>query len=261
MRAGALIRSLSIIAAVAAAGACARAEPLCRKETFEEARYAVCEVDAGADIRLFLNDAAGAPYGEFGALKDALGADGETLLFAMNAGMYRDDRSPVGLYIEDSDMRRALNRADCSGNFCLKPNGIFWIGAEPRRAFVADTDSYAARAPKTGAIYATQSGPMLVIDGAIHKAFNPASESRKYRNGVGVRDGEAGAARAVFVIADSPVTLHAFARFFRDRLGCRDALYLDGSISRLYAPELKRDDDGARMGPIIGVIAAKGNQP
>lgn len=208
-------------------------------------------------MRLFLNDASGAPYGEFDALSAALAEKGETLRFAMNAGMYREDRSPVGLYVERGEALRGVNQADCDGNFCLKPNGIFWIGGDQRRAHVAETDAYLKRAPQTGAVYATQSGPMLVIDGAIHPKFNPASESKKYRNGVGVRTDDESSERVVFVISDSPVTLYAFARFFRDRLKTQNALYLDGSISRLYAPELNRNDDGARMGPIVGVVAAK----
>ena len=246
-------RFISLGLAAVIAVSCARAAPACRNETFESARYTVCTADA--DVRLFLNDAAGAPYGEFDTLNAALAEKGETLLFAMNAGMYHDDRSPVGLYVENGEARRGVNSAECDGNFCLKPNGVFWVSADPRRAFVGDTGAYLERAPKTGAWYATQSGPMLVIDGVIHPKFNPASESRKYRNGVGVVHGEGQTESVIFVISDTPVTLYAFARFFRDRLKAENALYLDGSISRLYAPELKRNDDGARMGPIVGAVA------
>ena len=48
------------------------------------------------------------------------------------------------------------------------------------------------------------------------------------------------------------MTFHEFGRLFRDGLGARDALYFDGSISRLYAPALNRADFGRRLGPIIG---------
>ena len=98
---------------------------------------------------------------------------------------------------------------------------------------------------------ATQSGPLLVIDGALHPRFLPQSDSRYIRNGVGVsRDMKT----AWFAISDAPVTFHQFARFFRDGLGARNALYFDGSISRLYAPGLRRADWGRRMGPIIGYV-------
>lgn len=245
-----MMRLLLLCLAATTASACARAEPACRKAEHDGARYAVCVFAPGADIRLFLDDAAGAPYGEFDALKAALEARGETLRFAMNAGMYTEARRPVGLYVEAGETRRGINRADCAGNFCLKPNGVFWIDAEGA-AHVATTDAFSEAAAGESARYATQSGPMLVIDGALHPRFSAASESRKYRNGVGVREDGA----VVFVLTDEPVTFHAFATLFRDGLGARNALYLDGSISRLYAPELDRDDAGEAMGPIVAVVA------
>jgi uncharacterized protein YigE (DUF2233 family) len=103
--------------------------------------------------------------------------------------------------------------------------------------------------------YATQSGPMLVIGGDLHPKFLKASDSLNIRNGVGV---SADGARAVFAISDDPVNFHTFARLFRDGLGLPDALYLDGSISRLYAPELGRHDGGFPMGPIVGTVVPKG---
>ena len=91
---------------------------------------------------------------------------------------------------------------------------------------------------------------MLVIDGRIHPKIRPDGTSAKIRNGVGVDDrGE-----VLFVIADEPVTFDVFARLFRDGLGCRDALFLDGTLSALYAPELKRDDEFEPIGPIVGVV-------
>lgn len=99
--------------------------------------------------------------------------------------------------------------------------------------------------------FATQSGPMLVIGGEIHPRFLKDSDSLKRRNGVGVtEEGE-----AVFVLADTPVRFYDFAAFFRDELKTPNALYLDGTISRLYAPELERNDPGEVMGPIVGVVA------
>ena len=98
----------------------------------------------------------------------------------------------------------------------------------------------------------SQSGPMLVIDGELHPRFLPSSDSRYVRNGVGVSDD---GRTAWFAISDQAVTFHEFGRFFRDGLGARDALYFDGSISRLYAPELGRADWGRSLGPIIGIVA------
>jgi uncharacterized protein YigE (DUF2233 family) len=167
----------------------------------------------------------------------------------MNGGMYQEDRRPVGLYVENGREAAPLNRRSGGGNFHLLPNGVFWIGADG--AHVTETTRYAALRPKP--IYATQSGPMLVIDGAIHPKFRADSESAKIRNGVGLCHGE-----ARFAISDAPVTFRAFALFFRDRLGCANALFLDGSISALDAPELGRSDVWRpAMGPIIALVAKR----
>ncbi|HBS36121.1 MAG TPA: hypothetical protein DEA50_13765 [Parvularcula sp.] len=237
---------------LAASFAPAAALAACREEAAGAARYAVCDFNPQTDdIRLFLNGADDVPYAEFSRVRAALEAKGETLLFAMNAGMYRKDRTPVGLYIENGEELKKISTKDGPGNFHLKPNGVFWIWAEDgyRGAHVRETAVYLKSAHDVIA-FATQSGPILVIDGAIHPKFLPEGTSRKRRNGVGVRaDGT-----LVFAISDTPVTFHEFASYFRDALNCPNALYLDGAISRIYAPEIGRDEPGLPMGPIVGVV-------
>jgi uncharacterized protein YigE (DUF2233 family) len=231
------------------------AHAACREETAGAARYAVCEFNpATDDIRLFLNGEAGRPLGEFDLVNVALAAKGETLLFAMNAGMYHKDRTPVGLYVEAGVEQKKLSTSDGPGNFHLKPNGVFWIWVEDgnRGAHVRETDDY-LRAAHDVVAYATQSGPMLVIDGEIHPKFLVDATSRKRRNGVGVRDDGA----VVFAISDTGVTFHEFATYFRDALKCSNALYLDGAISRLFSTDLGRNDPGLAMGPIVGVVVPK----
>lgn len=229
------------------------AEAACRTETRGETDYVVCAFHpARDDIRLFLNDEAGAPYGDFAPIAAALEADGEMLVFAMNAGMYHKDRSPVGLYVEGREEKRKASTRDGPGNFHLKPNGVFWVMDDKEghvAAFVSKTDEFLDSAHFIRE--ATQSGPMLVIDGALHPKFLPDSTSRKRRNGVGVRED----GTVVFALSDTPVTFHEFATYFRDELKTPNALYLDGTISRLYAPELSRNDPGLAMGPIVGVVA------
>lgn len=210
--------------------------------------YAVCTVDlATEELRLFLYDGSGAPYGQFGAVERALREDGETLGFAMNAGMYHNDRAPVGHYVEDGrEVMRVIPNAG-PGNFGLLPNGVFCI--REGRADVIETLRFVAQSPDC--TYATQSGPMLVIDGALHPRFLVDSTSRYVRNGVGTSaDGKT----AVFVISRSSVTFHDFGSLFRDRLGLPNALFLDGNISRLYAPDLNRNDIGFSLGPIVGTV-------
>ena len=230
------------------AAAPAQAAPVCAPRDFASARYAVCSFDARRDdIRLYWADAQRKPYGSFAALAQDLAAHGRTLRFAMNGGMFGDDLAPVGLYVEDGKRRvRADTRAGAS-NFHLLPNGVFWIGDGV--AGVEETSRYLAEPP--AARYATQSGPMLVIDGRIHPKIQPTGTSAKIRNGVCVREG----ATAIFAIAEEPVTFYAFARLFRDGLSCANALFLDGSISSLYAPELGRDDELWPLGPVIAVTA------
>jgi uncharacterized protein YigE (DUF2233 family) len=237
------VRRAFLLAVAALLAACAPAAAGCRMLR----DVAVCEAPSGGDLRVLLRDGPGALYGEFDPLRRDLAGRGEVLRFAMNAGMYQPDRSPVGLLVQDGAALQPLNTADaCGGNFCLKPNGVFWTDAAG--AHVAATEAYLAAAPTPA--FATQSGPMLVVDGAIHPKLSPASTSLYVRNGVGQRaDGS-----VVLALTDAPMSLYAFAQFFRDTLKAENALYLHGAISRLYAPELGRNDPGARMGPILAFV-------
>ncbi|MEQ1929694.1 MAG: phosphodiester glycosidase family protein [Parvularculaceae bacterium] len=247
--------AIRVAAALCALGcAAARAAPHCAETTVRETPYVVCRFDPKADdIRLFHAGPDGEPYRHFGRLNEALHAHGERLLFAMNAGMFQANRAPVGLYVEGGVTRRPINNRDCDGNFCLKPNGVFWLSARGGAisAHVAATEAYLDKAKDVRD--ATQSGPMLVIDGALHPKFNKDSTSVYRRNGVGVTaEGE-----IIFAISDAPVTFHAFATLFRDDLKVSNALYLDGAISRLYSTELGRNEPGAALGPIVGVVASE----
>lgn len=205
----------------------------------------VVRVDlASEDLRLAWHDDAGQPFRRFARLADWTRAHGRRLVFAMNAGMYQVDASPVGLLVVDGVQRAPLNLTDGAGNFFLKPNGVFVVtDAGPR---VVAADAYAAIAK--GVRLATQSGPLLLKDGHVHPAFRPGSTSRLIRNGVC-----ASGRTAMFVISNRPVNFHEFAVFFRDVLHCRDALYLDGVVSSLYSTRLGRDDEGADLGPMFAV--------
>lgn len=219
----------------------------CRQIRFEETPFTVCEVDlAHHSLDLWLYDDQGDVIGNFGRLTSHLARRNQRLLFAMNAGMYHVDRAPVGLYVEDNERLRGLVTRAGPGNFGMLPNGVLCIGDD--RAEVMETTRYDDTRPDCR--HATQSGPMLVIDGALHPRFMADGTSRHIRNGVGTR---AGGRVAVFAISDERVNFHRFARLFRDVLKTPNALYLDGKISRLYAPDLGRADGGLPMGPILGV--------
>jgi uncharacterized protein YigE (DUF2233 family) len=223
--------------------------PRIGEQRYAGKRYIVCEVDLDRDrLELFWRDDAGRPFTTFDALAGSLRSKGRRLAFAMNAGMFREDYSPVGLYVEGGKQLRKLNRARGSGNFCWKPNGVFLLTRSGAR--VVETSRYPAHA--VGAVCATQSGPMLVIDGKLHPGFGKSSQSRLIRNGVGVVSPR----KVVFAIAQDPVNFHEFAAFFRDGLQCRNALYLDGSVSSLYSAALNRDDSWALLGPMVAVTVA-----
>ena len=222
----------------------------CKNVSFDGLSFAICEVDATTeDIRLFLNDDTGRPFGNFPAVDRALAQDGQTLAFAMNAGMYHEDRAPVGLYIEDGTETAGLVTRAGPGNFGLLPNGVFCV--QEGRALVIESLTFRDTAPDCR--FASQSGPMLVIDGALHPRFLPDSTSRFVRNGVGT---SADGTRVVFAISRQAVTFDQFGRLFRDGLKLPNALYFDGNVSRLYAPEIGRNDAGFRLGPIVGVVQA-----
>ena len=243
----AALAALACAAAIWAGPAAAACAPV----THEGRGHVVCTVQAGDDLRLWLRDAQGQVWGGFDRLARTLEAAGERLVFAMNAGMYHPDRAPVGLFLGEGAPEGRVVTSAGPGNFGMLPNGVFCMAAEgfavvESRAFAADPPACAA---------ATQSGPMLVIDGALHPRFLEDSTSRFVRNGVGVSgDGRT----AYFVISDRPVSFHEFARLFRDVLDTPQALYFDGNVSRLHAPGLGRSDRGRRLGPLVGLVEPAG---
>ena len=225
---------------------------LCERRDFDGQGYVVCTLNAAQEpgLKLWLNGPGGQPLGDFTAVRRNLAPD-EVLGFAMNAGMYHADYQPVGLYLSDGVRAGELVTGASNDNFGMLPNGVFCTGgARPYQ--VVESRAFAQSRPECR--LATQSGPMLVIDGALHPRFLIDSDSRHIRNGVGV---SADGGTAWFAISDRAVTFHEFGRLFRDGLGARDALYFDGSISRLYAPALNRADFGRRLGPIIGYTERK----
>lgn len=182
------------------------------------------------------------------ALKALTEQGGTKLVFATNAGIYMQDNSPLGLYVENGKQLRPLNlkKVPNGGNFYMQPNGVFLLTASEAQVVVSS-----AYAPYKGkAVFATQSGPMLVINGAINNTFTSGSANVNIRSGVGVMpDG-----KVVFAISDDFVNFYDFAIFFRDQLKCNNALYLDGAICRMYLPGLDRMELGGDFGAMIGIV-------
>ena len=220
----------------------------CQSMELERAAYTICEVDLRKHtVRLYWNRSDGTPYAYLSTLPRSLEGGTGRMLFATNAGMFDSNLKPVGLYVEQGRELVHANTKSGRGNFHMKPNGVFYISAD--RAVVAETQAFLKQRPQ--ADLATQSGPMLVMDGRLHPRFNRGSTSLKLRSGVGVRaDG-----KVIFAISQEAVSFDSFARLFRDGQSCPNALFLDGgSVSSLYAPTLNRSGNVLPLGPMLAVF-------
>ncbi len=212
-------------------------------------RFAARIVDPlNEPITFHLKDDSGQVFGNIGSLKGWMERRKKTVRFAMNGGMYMPDHSPVGLFIEDGKIIRKIDRrTEGSGNFLLQPNGVFGV-MDDGSAFVRRT---ADVINMLNVRYATQSGPMLVVNGAVNKIFTPGSKNLNIRNGVGkLADG-----RVVFAISREPVNFHEFATWFKEQ-GCSNALYLDGFVSKAFIPEEGIAELDGELGVLIAVIKA-----
>ena len=222
-------------------------KPPIEKEDKRKPRFAFYEVNPKTQtLKLYWKDKEGQNYQNFQTLKTALETQNEKLVFAMNGGMYLKDLSPQGLFVENGKVVKGVNRKKNDyGNFYMEPNGVFYWNAKGE-AHVQKTTSFQLT---DEVIYATQSGPMLLIDGEIHSNFMFGSNNLHYRNGVGILPN----GNVLFAISLEPVNFYDFAEFFRN-MRCENALYLDGFVSRMYLPEKGRTHiDKSTFGVIIGV--------
>ena len=220
------------------------AQSACATRLFEGSRFTACELKGGkVEVR---TSGPNGPYRNFAALQAALGKRADKVAFAVNAGMFDEDGKAIGLLVEDGKQLRAINRRKGGGNFHLMPNGVFLVRRDGSAAVVTSE----AYAPSKDVLFATQSGPMLVVDGKLHSAFDRDGSSKHFRNGVGIGpDGT-----PVFVISADPVSFGKFARFYRDNVKAKNALFFDGAVSSLWDPAAHRMDSHAPLGPMVVVF-------
>jgi uncharacterized protein YigE (DUF2233 family) len=213
--------------------------------------YVIRTVDPKKDdLRLYLKDDQGNFLRDFATLDKYVASKGGHLLFAANAGMFDPTTKPVGLLVQDGTEQSPLNLNDGTGNFFMKPNGVFLVN-EKHEAHIVDASEYAA--VLTPVVWATQSGPLLLNHSELHPDFIEGSANKKIRSGVGVRrDGT-----IVFALSAEPVNFYHFAAFFLAGQKCPNALFLDGDISAFYVPGAK-DDKPHSFGPMIGVVEKAG---
>ncbi|MBS7253085.1 phosphodiester glycosidase family protein [Flavobacterium branchiicola] len=197
-------------------------------EKYPEDLFLTYKVDVKKqDLKLVWKDEKGKRFGSIENLKFWAAKKNLTVDFAMNAGMYKTDHSPQGLYIENQKQLISLDTTNAEGNFYLKPNGVFFITTK-KVAVICRTEMFKNNKEIE---FATQSGPMLVIDGQIHSTFKEGAKNVNIRNGVGVLPN----GNVVFVLSKKEVNFYDFANYFKS-LGCKNALYLDGFVSRAYLP-------------------------
>jgi uncharacterized protein YigE (DUF2233 family) len=254
-RCAALASRLLLVAAILLPAACASGSQgiVSHDVTFDNVHFRVVTIDlARAELSLhWRGPDTDKPFASIHALQLWGARNGQRLLFAANAGIYDARGEPLGLYVEHGKTVTPLNRAHgnpAAGNFSLLPNGVFAVDPSGY-ASVQTTDAFAEAGIEPR--IATQSGPMLVIDGKINPEFVAASDSVKWRSGVCAPQ----PGKVVFAVSTAPVNFHTFAALFRDKLGCRDALYLDGTLSQIYADGNYYGAPAFMVKPYAGIFA------
>lgn len=212
---------------------------------YNDLNFTVVEVHDLSKLRLFLNQQESTtPINYFANIPMQL-AQCEQMLFAMNAGMFHHTFHPVGLYIENNKKLFPLNLHRRWGNFYLNPNGV--LAWNSKQAIILSSSQYTKK--KFNADYATQSGPMLVLNRQINPIFLPQGTSFKQRNAVGLKN-----QRLYFVITQQPVNFYTLASFMQNELKLEQALYLDGSISAIYLAENQVNTQSSQFGPMLAYI-------
>lgn len=169
-------------------------------------------------------------------------------LMVTNGGMFDPDYSPHGLLVVDHKLYHKLDARTAKGaNFYVHPNGVFFV--DQGKYGILPTREYATLYPKEQPDFATQSGPMLVINDSINPIFDKHSEYINTRSGVGILPN----GNTIFVIADF-ISFYDFAAIFKNVYHCKNALFLDGGISEMLIGETEESDlPNHKFGPTIAV--------
>ena len=206
------------------------------------------------NLALYWKDDKGIVLKNIGNLNTYVESKNQKLVFAMNAGMYKKDNQPLGLFIKDGHLINPLNLFKFSDktkdeipNFYLQPNGVFYITFD-NKAYISKTKSFVNNSVR----FATQSGPMLLIDGQINPTLKQGSRNYNIRNGVGILPDN----KVIFAISKGKINFYDFALYFKN-LGCSNALFLDGYVSRAYLPQKNYKQTDGNFGVMIGVTEPK----
>jgi uncharacterized protein YigE (DUF2233 family) len=221
-------------------------------DSFRTHVFSTCIVNpAKADIRIY-NRISKKGVHTFSSLAALAEQEKTTLVLAMNAGMYERNREAKGLLVSKGITEKPLDQDTAGyGNFYLQPNGVFALDSSGH-AYVVTTAAYNALADTISIRYATQSGPMLVMDGKVLPRFPDGSPNRHIRNAIGITDQQ----DVVLAISRDPVTFFEMGSFMISQ-GCTSVLYLDGAISQAYMPDIHTNSlsDGEHLGPILVIFS------
>jgi len=217
----------------------------CKKENPINSDFIIYQTNSKNDkVTLFWKNDKNEPLKNIKNLKEFTDSKSENLKFAMNGGMFIKNNIPKGLYIENYQKLNEIDTLSSEGNFYLKPNGIFYITTSNDYKILTSEKFRFNSEIK----YATQSGPMLIVDGKVNSIFQKKSKNLNIRNGVGIlKNGE-----VVFAMSKKKINFYDFAELFKN-LGCQNALYLDGFVSRSYFPKEKWIQEDGDFGVMIGV--------
>lgn len=217
----------------------------CKEKIQHENNFVIYQADPQKqEVKMYWKNSQNEILKSISNLKNDVESRNKKLLFAMNGGMFEPDHTPKGLYIENFKMLKPIDTLQGAGNFYLQPNGIFYM-TKNHQPKISETKKYRHNSDIQ---YATQSGPMLLIDGKVNPIFQKDSKNLNIRNGVGIlENGE-----IIFAMSKKEVNFYSIAQLFQE-LGCKNALYLDGYVSRAYLPEKKWIQTDGDFGVMIGI--------
>lgn len=217
----------------------------CKEKIRNEDQFVIYQVNPKkGNIKLYWKSDDDINLKSIARLKKEVEAHNEKLIFAMNGGMFEPDNSPKGLYIENFKILKPIGTLQGSGNFYLVPNGVFYL-TRNHQAEIIETKKFRQN-PEIK--YATQSGPMLLINGKINPVFQKDSKNLNIRNGVGILEN----GDLIFAMSKKEINFYSLAQLFKEA-GCKNALYLDGFVSRAYLPEKNWLQNDGNFGVMIGI--------
>jgi len=221
----------------------------CNKNKETNSDFVIYSVNPQKEnVELFWKNEKGQPLKNIQNLRTYINSKNQDLKFALNGGMLIENNIPKGLYIENYKTLHPIDTLNGEGNFYLKPNGVFYI-TKSNESIIVPTKNFQ---PNSTIKFATQSGPLFINEGKINSLFQPNSNNLNVRNGVGIlKNGN-----PVFVMSKKKINFYNFASFFK-KLGCENALCLDGFVSKAYFSKEKWIQEDGDFGVMIGITAEK----